>query len=168
MFYLQSFKAYVNIIIVGVFIVMKKVLVAYLQIWNSAFKIDRFLFIFLLISSFFLIGGWRSYHIIFNSEYTYFHKITTNDLLLFIALKSILFISFLFINIFNMKKLGFFLQLTSIACLLFLYIVSYLYPERITYSKDTQFTWQFYFYGFSLICIVVSSFLSLIKHSQKI
>ena len=168
MFSLSFLKNYLYTIIFGIFTIVKRFFIYSLQLWGQISIRDRFLFIFLLASSLFLAGGWRSYHIIFNADYIYSHTITTDDLVSFAILKGLLVLSILLMNFFCKYRLGVFIRFVSITGLFILYVITYMYPERITPNPETKFTWQFYSYGVLLIFVMISGFLGMINHTQKV
>ncbi len=165
---LSFLKNYIHIILFGIYTIVKRFVVYSLQLWWQISIRDRFLFLFLLVSGLFLVVGWRSYYIVFDAEYTYFHKVTTDDLVLFLILKGLLVLSILLINFFFKYQLGVFIRIVSIVSLCILYIVTYMHPERITPNPETKFTWQFYSYGLLLFFVMISGFLGMINHTQKV
>ena len=164
---LPILREYFRIIIFGTFLIIKKVLIRLLNFWRLISFADRFLLVTLVVSGLFLIGGWRSYHIVFSHEYTYFHRIATDDLVLFVSFKGLVVLSVLLINFFDAYKWGCFLRVLGTLALLVIYGLNYFYPERISLNKETQFTWQFYLYGLSLLVIFIIGLLGMTNHTQK-
>ena len=164
---LPILREYFRIIISGTFLIIKKVLIRLLDFWRLVSFADKLLFVTLVVSGLFLIGGWRSYHIAFSDEYTYFHKIATDDLVIFVSFKGLVFLSVFLINFFDAYRWGCFLRVLGMLALFVIYGLNYLYPERISPNKETQFTWQFHLYGISLLVIFINGLLGMTNHTQK-
>ena len=157
---MRFFIEYFTIVIYGIISIIKRILSFCLKIWSYISTTDRVLLISTFISVPFLVGGWRSYYITFSEEYSYFHKISTDDLLIFLFLKIIIFLSIFWLSFFNKYKVSIkIIQYISVLGLVFIFLLNYMFPEKITPSKETNFTWQFYHYGVMLVFILISSFL---------
>ncbi len=157
-----------NIIVTGIYKILKDILKWALSYWNNLPFAEKFFTLNLIILAFFLSQGWRAYEISFATEYTYYHKIYTDDFFLFFIF-IILAVSTTFfwrLDVHSNKLIVFF-RIFSLGGIFLLWVMNLLLPERIASTPEADFTYQFYIFGIFAFFGLISGFLGIINYTQK-
>lgn len=114
---------------------------------------------------FLLMQQWRGYRIHMDNLSDY-HGIYTDDLLIFFLLIGLLFLSALYTFLFqpvsekaakNIKRL----RIVIAAIILFGFLITLIFPERVAPVKEASFTMWFYLFGLFSVLAAVSGVLGI-------
>ena len=165
-------KLYALVLFTGIIAIIKRVLSGVLKSWQTISMSDKVLLLLMGVSIPFIVTGWRGYRINFSQEYSYFHRVITDDLVVFLSLKCFIFVTVVTLNFLNHYRIiSRIIRYLSTMGLVLIYLLNYFSPDRITPNQEAAFTWQFYQYGLTLIFILISSFLGTIiprKHEGSL
>ena len=158
--YGKTIKAYmvlihfIRVVILGVYHVIKRFVLFCVESLKKLNFYEKGFLVSLIVASFLVLSEWMTYSIEFDKNHMISrHRIYTDDFLLFVI--CFVFAGSSLLRNFadkDHKSLGLFIyiRMFSLFAAFLLYLISLIYPERISSSPEAAFTWQFYSFGLVL------------------